>query len=62
MRLQGKVNNMPVVILVDSGSTHNFVDQSMVKRGGLYTRIVIGISAIVANGDIMWVKELCPNV
>ena len=62
MRLHGKVKNMRVVVLVDSGSTHNFVDQSVVKRGGLYTTAVNGISVSVANGDKMWAQELCPQV
>ena len=34
----------------------------MVKRGALYTNTITSLSVTVANGDKMWVKELCPNV
>ena len=37
MRLQGKIKTFTVVILVDSGSTHNFINQGVVKRGASYT-------------------------
>ena len=30
LRVKGKVNNSGLVILVDTGSTHNFVDASLV--------------------------------
>ena len=33
MKLQGKVKNLVVIILVDIGSTHNFINQNVVKRG-----------------------------
>lgn len=32
MRLQGKVRGVPVLVLVDSGATHNFVDHKVVQR------------------------------
>lgn len=34
IRFQGKIQGVPVVILVDSGATHNFIDQKLVRRMG----------------------------
>ena len=31
MRLQGKIKNTQLIILVDSGSTHNFMDYALVR-------------------------------
>ena len=62
MRLQGKVKNLPIIILVDSGSTHNFINQNVVKQVGFPTQVVDGISVSVANGDKMWVKDVCVGV
>ena len=62
MRLRGKVKNLTVVILVDSGSTHNFVDQKLTKRVGFPTQTVTGLSVSIANGEKMWVQELCAGV
>jgi hypothetical protein len=32
MRIVGKVENQRVVILIDSGSTHNLLDSSIMKN------------------------------
>ena len=37
MRLQGKLKNTKVIILVDSRSTHNFMNCSVAKRVGCST-------------------------
>ncbi|MCH94216.1 Ty3/gypsy retrotransposon protein, partial [Trifolium medium] len=34
MMAQGKIHEVPVLILVDSGATHNFIDQKLVFRMG----------------------------
>ena len=35
MRVQGKIKNQLVSILVDTGSTHNFVNQRVIKKIGV---------------------------
>lgn len=35
MRLKGRVGNCGVVILIDIGSTHNFVDPTFITRARL---------------------------
>jgi len=35
IRLMGHINNKPVSILLDTGSTHNFVDPKLVQRARL---------------------------
>ena len=37
MRVQGFVKKKKVVILIDIGSTHNFLNQEVVKRAGVET-------------------------
>lgn len=32
MKVFGVIKNCPIVILFDSGSSHNFIDSSLVKR------------------------------
>ena len=62
MRLQGKIKNLVVIILMDTDSTHNFLDQNVVKRLGFYTQRVNARSVSVANGDKIWVTEFCSKV
>ena len=62
MRKYGKIKNTLVVILVDSGSTNNFMDQWVVKQLGCKINTIPGIGVSVANGDKLWVNEVCPQV
>ena len=62
MRVKGKVNSVSLVILVDSGSTHNFIDLAVIY----VHRIPMDKSQIlevkVANGDIIKTQGLCKDV
>ena len=53
MRVKGKVNSVSLVILVDSGGTHNFIDAAVIS----VLHIPVDKSQIlevkVANGDII---------
>ena len=53
MRLKGRIKQLSMMLLVDSESTHNFIDQSIVKRLGYPFQSVLGVSVTVANGDKM---------
>ena len=62
MRVKGRVNSVSLVILVDFGSTHNFIDAAVVS----VLRVPVDESQIlkvkVANGDIIQTQGLCKDV
>ena len=62
MRVKGRVNSVPLVILVDSSSTHNFIDAAVVP----VLHVLVDESQIlevkVANGDIIQTQGLCKDV
>ena len=62
MRMIGKINNQSLVILVDSGSTHNFMDQNTAKRVNCGVQMIQGLKVTVANGDILKTQEFCQGV
>ena len=62
IRLWDKIKNLVVIILVDTDSTHNFLDQRVVKRFGIHTKSVNALSVSVANGDKIWVTKLYSKV
>ena len=62
MSLYGKIKNTQVVLLVDTGSTHNFMDQRLVRRLGYLTQLITGIGVSIANGERLWVNQICKKV
>ena len=58
----GKSRNKTLVMLIDSGSTHNFIDQAVAKRLRCTTKVIDGIKVIMANGDVLKVQEICELV
>ena len=50
MRIQGKLNGHCLVIWIDTGSTHNFVDSAMVSVLQLPLDHSITFEVKVANG------------
>ena len=53
MKVMGKIKKQPLVVLIDSGSTHNFLDQMVVKRLKVPTKIITRVKVTVANGDVL---------
>ncbi|GKA99787.1 transposon ty3-G gag-pol polyprotein [Tanacetum coccineum] len=51
LRLPGKINNKEVVVLIDGGSTHNFVDQALVDRLGLVVEKDTPLKVVVGNRE-----------
>ena len=62
MRIQGKVKNQLVIFLVDTGSTHNFVSNSLIKRIGGSSKTITSLTITVANGEQLKTHELCPGL
>ncbi|KAB1203113.1 hypothetical protein CJ030_MR8G008945 [Morella rubra] len=62
MRVVGRVGGQNVVILIDSGSTHNFLDPSIVKRGHLSVDRGEEIRVRVANGELLTSEGRSENV
>ena len=62
MRVLGKVKKHDLVFLVDSGSTHNFIDQAVVKKLKCKTQAMTMMEVTVTNGETMGVRELCKLV
>ncbi|KAJ7960249.1 Ty3/gypsy retrotransposon protein [Quillaja saponaria] len=59
MKIEGIMNNQPLLILVDSGSTHNFLDGKYAKRVGCRLRVSEGCQVTVANGEKVKIQHQC---
>jgi hypothetical protein len=51
MRIRELVNDKVMLVLIDSRSSHSFVNQSFVWQAGLQIMAITGIQVQVANGD-----------
>jgi hypothetical protein len=51
MKVYVSVGDAVAVALLDSGSSHNFIDVDMARRAGVVIRPEAGLSVAVANGD-----------
>ncbi|GJU29316.1 peroxidase 64 [Tanacetum coccineum] len=57
MKLRGTIGTTEVLILVDGGSTHNFISNSLVRELKMVTEFIT-----LGNGDIITCNQLCKDV
>ncbi|KAA8537063.1 hypothetical protein F0562_029541 [Nyssa sinensis] len=58
MRVKGKVKKNMVTILIDSGSTHNFLDPVMAKRTGASIQFTNPLTVVVVDGTKLQSKAM----
>lgn len=59
MRVWGRINRQEIVILIDSGSTHNFIDIALWKELQLPISTKDCFEVKVANGVVFKTKGAC---
>ena len=53
LKLIGYIKHWKVIILVDSGSTHNFIHRCITQETHCYIRVVNNFQIMIANGGSM---------
>lgn len=59
MKIEGRTKNKKLQLLIDSESTHNFLDSFTVERLGCRTEQVPPPMVLVANGSEMSCNRAC---
>jgi hypothetical protein len=62
LKIIGYIKHMKVIILVDSGRTHNFIHRRISQETNFYIRAVNNLQIIIFNGGSMKCGEHCENV
>ncbi|PWA40826.1 retrotransposon gag domain, Retroviral aspartyl protease [Artemisia annua] len=62
MKVQGMLHSTEVIILIDPGSTHNFISDALVKGLHLNTQVVARFSVQIGNGDFIRCGHICKNL
>jgi hypothetical protein len=50
------------VVLIDSGSTHNFIHRRLVDEIHIFVRLISNFQIIIVNGGTMKCGGRCENV
>ncbi|XP_047257482.1 uncharacterized protein LOC107849355 [Capsicum annuum] len=61
IRVTGYHEKMPLQVLIDTGSTHNFIDQEVAKRLGCQANNIEEQSISVADGRKVTTTSICKN-
>lgn len=59
IRFQGVLKGKKISILVDSGSTHSFIDSRLIKQLGLVAEVVPPLIVSVDDGSRIIIDSLC---
>ncbi|GJW73776.1 putative mitochondrial protein [Tanacetum coccineum] len=62
MRVKGQINNKPVNILIDCGSTHNFLDVSTAKQMGCSIKESYPLQVTVPGGNFLTSNHVCKGL
>ncbi|XP_019163484.1 PREDICTED: uncharacterized protein LOC109159828 [Ipomoea nil] len=62
IKLLGCIQRQPIVILVDSGSTHSFLDPQLLDHMRRQPEKAKALEVTVANGDKVISDSVCPNL
>lgn len=62
MKLQGTINGVPILVLVDSGATHNFIDHKLVQRMGWEVEDTPRMTIKLGDGFQTHVRGRCKQI
>jgi hypothetical protein len=62
LKLIGYIKHRKVIILVDSGSTHNFIHRRIAQETNCYICVVNNFQIMISNGGSMKCCGRCENV
>lgn len=61
IKVRGEVKNTSFFIIIDSGSTHSFLDPQAAKRCGSYIQPTTALLVVVADGNKLVSEARCPS-
>lgn len=51
MKFQGSIQGLPILILIDSGSSHTFISSTVASKLSGHSQLPAPIGILVANGN-----------
>lgn len=59
MRIKGYIKKTRIIILINSGSTHNFLDPKLAKQSGCDIHETLPLTVAIANGSRLVSSTMC---
>lgn len=59
MRIKGSCGIRTLFLLIDSGSSHNFIDNKIAKKLGCILELVSTVRVVATNGNELIFQEVC---
>ena len=59
IKVEGRASDSSLIILIDSGSTHSFLDEEVAKKLRCHLTSTQPLSVTVANGQKVLCKSVC---
>lgn len=62
MKIKGEIGSRTILILIDSGSTHNFISEDMVHQMCLPIQQITPFGVQIGNGQVIRCNRVFPKV
>lgn len=62
MKVHGMLNSTEVLILIDGGSTHNFISDCLVKEISMETQMIPPFRVQIGNRDVIRCHHICKSL
>jgi len=62
LRFTGTISGVPVLVLVDGGSSHNFIHPDVVEKLKIEVDTVLVFRVHVGNGESLQCSQLCRRI
>lgn len=62
LRVLGTIKNTPIIVLIDSGSTRNFIQERVAKNLNLPFQQTEPFQVLVGNGEELVCSSICSNI
>ncbi|KAL4574557.1 hypothetical protein LXL04_021390 [Taraxacum kok-saghyz] len=62
LKFEGIIGEIPAIIMVDSGATHNFISRKLLKVLGVASEFFTGINILLGDGHMVSINQQCPTL
>lgn len=62
LKFEALIGDLPVIVMVDSGASHNFISRKLLKVMGISAEIFPGINIRLGDGHLVFITQRCSQL